>query len=122
MLTFQPLDFTWAYLNIARRPTTVYNLNIDYQISLRAVVSIKYVGHCHKQLGTWDESSTNAWVYDTIRDAIVTCARKPTCVSLIYRTEPTTEEWKTERLKSKKQICSDSEATVDSLGNPCSQT
>ena len=36
--------------------------------------------------------------YDTIRDAILTCARKPTRVSLIYRTEPTT---KTEELKSK---------------------
>jgi len=28
--------------------------------------------------------------YDTIRDAILTCARKPTRVSLIYRTETTT--------------------------------
>ena len=30
--------------------------------------------------------------YDTIRDAILTCARKPTRVSLIYRTEPTTKK------------------------------
>ena len=30
--------------------------------------------------------------YDTIRDAILTCARKPTKVSLIYRTEPTTKK------------------------------
>ena len=29
--------------------------------------------------------------YDTIRDAILTCARKPTWVSLIYRTETTTK-------------------------------
>jgi len=28
---------------------------------------------------------------DTIRDAMLTCARKPTRVSLIYRTEPTTK-------------------------------
>ena len=28
----------------------------------------------------------------TIRDAILTCARKPTRVSLIYRTEPTTKQ------------------------------
>jgi len=28
----------------------------------------------------------------TIRDAILTCARKPTRVSLIYRTEPTTKK------------------------------
>jgi len=32
--------------------------------------------------------------YDTIRDAILTCARKPTWVSLIYRTEPTTKKCK----------------------------
>ena len=39
--------------------------------------------------------------YDTIRDAILTCARKPTWVSLIYRTETTTKRCKTEKLKSK---------------------
>ena len=39
--------------------------------------------------------------YDTIRDAILTCARKPTRVSLIYRTETTTKKCKTEKLKSK---------------------
>ena len=39
--------------------------------------------------------------YDTIRDAILTCDRKPTWVRLIYRTETTTEKWKTEKLKSK---------------------
>ena len=36
----------------------------------------------------------------TIRDAILTCARKPTCVSLIYHTEPTTKKWKTEKVKN----------------------
>ena len=35
----------------------------------------------------------NLW-YDTIRDAILTCARKATWVSLIYRTEPTTKKCK----------------------------
>ena len=39
--------------------------------------------------------------YDTIRDAILTCARKPTLVSLIYPTEPTTKKCKIEKLKSK---------------------
>jgi len=39
--------------------------------------------------------------YDTILDAILTRARKPTRVSLIYRTETTTEKWKTEKVKSK---------------------
>jgi len=39
--------------------------------------------------------------YDTIRDAILMCARKPTWVSLIYHTEPTTKKCKTEKLKSK---------------------
>jgi len=37
--------------------------------------------------------------YDTIQDAILTCARKPTLVSLIYRTEPTTKKCKTEKNK-----------------------
>ena len=32
----------------------------------------------------------------------LTCAQKLTRVSLIYRTEPTTKKWKTEKLKSKK--------------------
>jgi len=39
--------------------------------------------------------------YDTIRDAILACARKPTRISLIYRTEPTTIKCKREKLKSK---------------------
>jgi len=52
----------------------------------------------------------------TIRDAILTCAQKPTRVSLIYHTEPTTEKWNTEKLKSKKKrICS--EVSVNSPGN-----
>ena len=57
--------------------------------------------------------------YDTIRDAILTCARKPTWVSLIYRTEPTTKKCKNRKTKSRKQICS--EMTVNSPGNPCSK-
>jgi len=39
--------------------------------------------------------------YDTIRDAISTCAQKPTWVSLIYHTETTIKNCKTEKLKSK---------------------
>ena len=56
------------------------------------------------------------WASDTIRirDAILTCARKPTRVSLIYRTEPTTKKCKNRKTKSRKQICS--EITVISLG------
>jgi len=37
--------------------------------------------------------------YDTIPDAVLTCARKPTWVSLIYRTETTSKKCKTEKLK-----------------------
>jgi len=39
--------------------------------------------------------------YDTTRDAILTRAGKPTGVSSIYRTEPTTETCKTDKLKIK---------------------
>jgi len=41
-------------------------------------------------------------LYDTIRDAILTCTQKLTLLSLIYCTEPTTKKWKTEKLRSKK--------------------
>jgi len=40
--------------------------------------------------------------YDTIRDAILTCARKPTWVSLIYRTEPTNKKCKNRKTKMQK--------------------
>jgi len=56
----------------------------------------------------------------TIRDAILTCARKPAWVSLIYRTEPTTKMCENRKTISRKQICS--EITVNSLGNPCSES
>jgi len=54
---------------------------------------------------------------DTIRDAILTCARKPTWV-----TDPSTKKCKKNRkklFKSRKQICS--ETTVNSPGNPHSE-
>ena len=57
--------------------------------------------------------------YDTIRDAILTCARNPTWVSLIYRTQPTTKKCKNRKTKSRKQICS--EITVNSPENPRSE-
>jgi len=51
----------------------------------------------------------------------LTCAQKLTWVSLIYRTERTAKKWgKTEKLKGKKRACS--EASVNSLGSPWSQS
>ena len=58
--------------------------------------------------------------YDTLQDAVLTCARKPIWVSSIYHTEPTTKKCKTEKLKSKKRIWS--EVTVNNLGNLCNQS
>jgi len=58
--------------------------------------------------------------YDSLRDAIIMCARKLTWVSLIYCTEPTIKKCKIEKLKGKNRICS--EVTVNSLGNPWSQS
>jgi len=43
------------------------------------------------------EVRNNTLWYDTIRDAILTFARKPTWVSLIHRTETTTKKCKTEK-------------------------
>jgi len=59
--------------------------------------------------------------HDTIRDGVLTCARKPTRVGSIYRTEP----WqlksvkKQKKTKSREQIRS--EITVNSPGNPRSE-
>ena len=62
-------------------------------------------------------SCSRHYRYDTKREAILTCARKPSWVSLIYRTEPTTKKCKNrKKTKSRKQICS--EVTVNSPGNP----
>ena len=47
-------------------------------------------------------SRTDDYRRNTIRDAILTCARKPTYVGLIYRTETTTKNCKREKLKTTK--------------------
>jgi len=44
------------------------------------------------QRGPGERLSERTVKLDTIRDTILTCARKPTQVSLIYRTEPTTKK------------------------------
>jgi len=56
----------------------------------------------------------------TIRDAILTCAQKPTRVSLIYRTEMTTEKCKIERKFKSKDGYARCEK-VSSLGESCSE-
>jgi len=62
--------------------------------------------HDHVQPTMLHTQKTNTTTtYDTIRDTILTCARKLTPVSLIYRTEPTTKKCKTEKLKSKMWLC-----------------
>jgi len=70
-----------------------------------------------------DRSHSPPWIrhwlwfksrYDTIRDAILTCAGKPTWIGLIYRTETTTEKCKTEKLKSKSRYV---RSNSKSLGN-----
>jgi len=48
---------------------------------------------CHRK-GYLERFISFCTVYDTIRDAILTCARKPTWVSLIYRTEPLNQQQK----------------------------
>jgi len=53
--------------------------------------------------------------YDTIRDAILMCAQKPTWVSLIYCAETTTKKWKTEKLKSRKNGYSQKYFTIMSF-------
>jgi len=95
-----------------------YNYFADTRISLQhSVGQVEGSLHCVNLYPSsrFDEMPA----YDTIRDANLTCARKPAWVSLIYRTEPTTKNVKQKKTKSRKQICS--EITVNSPGNPCSE-
>ena len=62
--------------------------------------------------------SCSSW--DTIRDAVLTCAQKLTWVSLVYSMEPTTKKVENRKVRSKKQICS--EMSINSWGNPRSQS
>ena len=66
-----------------RRRTTVTNYNPLDQPLTRA-----------RSLQRLDYFWVSKWTYDTIRDAILTCAQKVTWVSLIYCTEPTDKNWK----------------------------
>ena len=63
----------------------------------------------------WSSTSLSQGMrHDTIRYAVLTCARKPIWVGLIYRTETTTRNCKTEKLKSTNR-CARSDSR--SLGN-----
>jgi len=66
------------------------------------------------------DGTTSDTEYDTIRDASLTCARKPTRVGLIYRTEPTTKKCKTEKLESKRtdMLRSNSKSLGDHVVSP----
>jgi len=93
---------------------------------------------CQTVVGQIVHGRTHVWTqrYDTIRDAILTCARKPTWVGLIYRTESTTKNCKTEKLTSKNRCvrsnryCSSAASavrrlpsavrTTHDIGVPCS--
>ena len=103
------------------RQTAVVGYSENYHTGISTTVIIQQ----HVSI-IWYIASHNIYVhatrtitYDTIRDAILTCARKPTWISLIYRTQPTTKKCKNRKTKSRKQICS--EITVNSPGNPCSE-
>ena len=55
--------------------------------------------------------------YRTIRDVVLTCALELTSVSLIYRTQPTTEKWKKDKVKTDKlrSIGKESAESVESV-------
>ena len=66
-------------------------------------ISINQLNYHYRPLNRFIGLTVTVW-YDTIRDAILTCARKPTWVSLIYRTQPTTKKCKNRKTKSRKHM------------------
>jgi len=79
--------------------------DVDYRaewLHHRASVDVPLLPDSRRSDRTRPDTRLNTTIrYDTIRDAILTCARKPTWVGLIYRTETTTKNCKTEKLTSK---------------------
>ena len=63
----------------------------------------------------WPRGHMGLEALTSLRCAILTSARKPTRVSLIYRTatEPTAKEWKAEMLERKSTGCADSALRYD---------
>ena len=94
-------------------------LSVFRHLSVTSLVSLPHIWSIIFRFVTVSASQSTTIRYDTIRDAILMCARKPTWVSLIYRTQPTAKKCKNRKTKSRKQICS--EITVNSPGNPCSE-
>jgi len=105
-------SYFWRYLNFFKTQYRKGRRKLPCQKPARFVQPFR-------QNTDLRQTDTYTGPYDTIRDAILTCARKPTWVSLIYRTEPTTKKCTNRKTKSIKQICS--EITVHSPGNPCSE-
>ena len=111
--------------NIAMHDTTIKRL---YSGVLRFVCCLTvYSKWASVDVRGYHETSTDQRIivpnayYDTretIRDAILTYNQKLAC--LIYRTEPTINKWKTEKLKTKKRVCS--EVSVNSPENPYSHS
>jgi len=94
------------------RNPRAYNLTLNEAVdlahaepsSVEAEVYALLVVHARKDVNRYRDIAlhpngglTYTIRYDTIRDAILTCAQKPTRVSLIYGTEPTTKKWNTEK-------------------------
>jgi len=100
---------------------------LSYAFSLIGLILITTLPHygklrCVRLSARFSACASSAqWVlqYDTIRDAILTCARKPTWVSLIYRTETTTKNCKTEKLESKNRYA---RSNSKKAGESCSQS
>ena len=74
----------WGAGTVALSDRPAVDFRFDYMTKylVSKTASIRECGHITVHYSFYDTIR-----YDTIRDAILTCARKPTRVSLIYRTE-----------------------------------
>ena len=81
------------------------------------------VGSPTQRVGSGPEKSDPWSTLDTIRDDVLTCARKPTRVGLIYRTETTTKNCKTEKLEGKNRYArSNSKSLENHVVSPEEET
>jgi len=94
------------------KPTEIASIQFNHQLQQTFVISILNIRSIPLIL---PNLFIICYLYDTIqRDAILTCARKPTWVGLIYHTETITKNCKTEKLKIKSRYV---RSNSKSLGN-----
>ena len=104
-----PLQFRCLWTTTSGRLWRYSDIGVEFIVAWSTLSEVACDWKCRTGKSAW---LIGASVYDTIRDAVLTCTRKPTWVGLTCHMKPTTKNCKTEKLKSKSRY-----VRTKSLGN-----